>query len=182
MHTNLFTILCFSCQGKSRDIVYQRICLFLWLIFAQHGLFWNSTHCLLSPFTLDWSRNLWHNLMWDMVVNNISYPIYPLSTRTEKGYITKMIPFFFCSVYISFSLYAPISLDECHAWFHLQAAGQGVRSTEQATIIKWKQILSIVGFEPTPGRVSILLVHHHNQIPRSRLYCYEWGNWMPVNM
>ena len=39
MHTNLFKILCFSCQGKSRDIVYQRICLFLWLIFAQHGLF-----------------------------------------------------------------------------------------------------------------------------------------------
>ena len=38
MHTNLFKILCFSCQGKSRVIVYQRICLFLWLIFAQHGL------------------------------------------------------------------------------------------------------------------------------------------------
>ena len=35
-----------------------------------------------------------------MAVNNISYPIYPLSTRTEKGYITKLIPFFFCSVYI----------------------------------------------------------------------------------
>ena len=39
MHTNLLKILWFSCQGKSRDIVYQRICLFLWLIFAQHGLF-----------------------------------------------------------------------------------------------------------------------------------------------
>ena len=39
MHTNLFKILCFSCQGKSREIVYQHICLFLWLIFAQHGLF-----------------------------------------------------------------------------------------------------------------------------------------------
>ena len=62
--------------------------------------FWNSTHCLLSPFTLDWSRNLWHNPMWNIAVNNISYPIYPLSTRTEKGYITKMIPFFFCSVYL----------------------------------------------------------------------------------
>ena len=62
--------------------------------------FWNSTHCTLSPFTLDWSRNLWHNPMWNMAVNNISYPIYPLLTRTEKGYITKMIPFFFCSVYL----------------------------------------------------------------------------------
>ena len=54
--------------------------------------FWNSTHCLLNPFTLDWSRNLWHNPMWNMAVNNISYSLYP--------YITKMIPFFFCSVYV----------------------------------------------------------------------------------
>ena len=61
--------------------------------------FWNSTHCLLSPFALDWSRNLLHNPMWNMAVSNISYPIYQLSTRTEKGYTTKMIPFFFCSVY-----------------------------------------------------------------------------------
>ena len=35
-----------------------------------------------------------------MAVKNISYPIYPISTRTEKGYITKSIPFFFCSVYV----------------------------------------------------------------------------------
>ena len=35
-----------------------------------------------------------------MAVNSISYPIYPLSTRIEKGYITKAIPFFFVQ-YIS---------------------------------------------------------------------------------
>ena len=39
MHTTFFNILCFSCQGKSRDIVYQRTCLFSWLIFVKHGLF-----------------------------------------------------------------------------------------------------------------------------------------------
>ena len=45
MHTNLFNILCVSppfclnCQGKRRDIVYRRKCLFLWLISAKHGLF-----------------------------------------------------------------------------------------------------------------------------------------------
>ena len=89
----------FSCQGKSREIVYQRICLFLWLNIRPARTFWNSTHCLVSPFTLDWSQNLWRNTMWNMAVNNISYHIYPLSTKTEKGYITKMIPFFFCSVY-----------------------------------------------------------------------------------
>ena len=39
MHTNFFNILCFFCQGKSRDIVYQNTCLFSWLIFAKRGLF-----------------------------------------------------------------------------------------------------------------------------------------------
>ena len=34
-----FCILCFSCQGKSRDIVYQVTCLLSWLIFAEPGLF-----------------------------------------------------------------------------------------------------------------------------------------------
>ena len=36
---------------------------------------------------------------WNMAVFNISYPINPLSARIEKEYITKIIPFFFCSVY-----------------------------------------------------------------------------------
>ena len=39
MNTNLFNILWFSCQGKSRDIIYQSSCLFSWWIFVQHGLF-----------------------------------------------------------------------------------------------------------------------------------------------
>ena len=46
--------------------------------------FWNSTRCLLSPFTLDWSRNLWHNPMWNMAVNNISYPMYPIQRELRK--------------------------------------------------------------------------------------------------
>ena len=35
-----------------------------------------------------------------MAANNISYPIYPLPTRIEKGYTTKIIPFFFSVQYI----------------------------------------------------------------------------------
>ena len=85
--------------------------------------FWNSTHCLLSPFTLDWSRNLWHNPMWNMAVNNISYLIYPLSTRTEKGHITKMIPFFFCSVYIKYALASPLLL---LTWIYFYRSGGAV--------------------------------------------------------
>ena len=33
--------------------------------------FWNSTHCLIIPFTLDWSYNLLNDPMWYMAVNNI---------------------------------------------------------------------------------------------------------------
>ena len=67
------------------------------------GTFWISTHYPLSRFTLDWSRNLLHDPMWNMAVNNISYPIYmyPLKTNTEKNYITKIIPFFLYSVYMT---------------------------------------------------------------------------------
>ena len=43
--------------------------------------------------------------MWNIAVNNISYSIYPLSTRTEKGYITKMIPFFFVQYIYIYSIY-----------------------------------------------------------------------------
>ena len=32
---------------------------------------------------------------------------------------------------IFLSLYAPITSDECHAWFHLNAASPSVRNTEQ---------------------------------------------------
>ena len=80
MHTNLFKILCFSYQGESRDIVYQRICLFLWLIFAQHGLLEIQLTVYSALSRLTDLGNVWHNLMWNMAVNNISYPIYPLST------------------------------------------------------------------------------------------------------
>ena len=99
MNTTLFNILWFSCQGTSRDIVYQTLVLIFVVSIRPARTLWNSTHSLLSPFTLDWSRNLLHNPMQNMAVNNISYIIYPLSTRIEKGYTNKMIPFFFCSVY-----------------------------------------------------------------------------------
>ena len=37
---------------------------------------------------------------------------------------------------LSFSLYAPITWDECHAWFHLNAASPAARNTEQVNITK----------------------------------------------
>ena len=37
---------------------------------------------------------------------------------------------------IFLSLYAPITSDECHAWFHLNAASPAVRNAEQVNITK----------------------------------------------
>ena len=37
---------------------------------------------------------------------------------------------------IFLSLYAPITSDECHAWFHLNAASPAARNTEQVSITK----------------------------------------------
>ena len=37
---------------------------------------------------------------------------------------------------LSFSLHAPITSDECHAWFHLNAASPAARKTEQVNITK----------------------------------------------
>ena len=37
---------------------------------------------------------------------------------------------------IFLSLYAPITSDECHAWFHLNAASLAARNTEQVNITK----------------------------------------------
>ena len=37
---------------------------------------------------------------------------------------------------LSFSLYAPITSDECHARFHLNAASTAARNTEQVNITK----------------------------------------------
>ena len=47
------------------------------------------------------------------------------------------LKFYFTAFKIIFlSLYAPITLDECHAWFHLNAASPAARNTEQANITK----------------------------------------------
>ena len=45
--------------------------------------------------------------------------------------------FYFASFKIIFlSLYAPITSDECHARFHLNAASPAARNTEQVNITK----------------------------------------------
>ena len=40
-----------------------------------------------------------------------------------------------------FSLYAPITSNECQVWFHLYWVSRAVRSTEQAKNTKWKIVV-----------------------------------------
>ena len=40
----------------------------------------------------------------------------------------------FKSIFVS--VYAPITSDECHAWFHLNAASPAARNAEQVNITK----------------------------------------------
>ena len=70
-----------------------------------------------------------------------------VSEHTFKRFTSRLLK-------ISFSLYATITSDECHAWFHLNAASPAARNTEQVNITK--QILPTVGFEPqTPHGLQI---------------------------
>ena len=48
---------------------------------------------------------------------------------------------------IFLSLYEPITSDECHAWFHLNAVSPATFQ-ERGTSEHYKKFLSMVGFEP----------------------------------
>ena len=100
MHTNLFKILCFSCQEKSRDIVYQLICLSLWLIFAQHGLFeiHLSVYSALSRLTDLGIYDITRCGIWLLTIFHIPYIHFQ---RELKKLHHQNDTFFFCSVYFS---------------------------------------------------------------------------------
>ena len=72
---------------------------------------------------------------------------------------------------LPFSLYAPITSDECHAWVYLYAASPGARNTEQAKIPKWK-ILVHVRIRTLTGMVTSLQVHRLNHTAK-KIDCYK---------
>ena len=116
LHSNeyeSFNILWFSCKEKVEISSMKALANFRDIPPAR--TFWNYTHCLLSPFTLDWSRNLLHYPMWNMTDNNISYPTYPFSRRIEKSYTIKIIPFFCCLVYSWMSTSIFFKYDNSHS-------------------------------------------------------------------
>ena len=61
-----------------------------------------------------------------------------------------------------------ILLGVCHGWFHLYRLSQAVRNMKQATITKWKKILSTVGFDPTT----------FHWLARHDSYCSTDPKWM----
>ena len=103
INTYLLNILWFSCQGKSRYIIYQRTCWFLWLIFAQHGLFGIllTVYSSLSRLTDNGIYYITRCGIRLLTIFHIPYIIlHVLSTKIEKSYTAKIMPFFFFVQYM----------------------------------------------------------------------------------
>ena len=90
---------CFFCQGKSRDIVYQRIWLFLWLIFAQHGLFFKiklTVYSALSRFTDLGINDITRCGIWLLTIFHIPYIHFQRELRkvtSPKWYISFFVQY-----------------------------------------------------------------------------------------
>ena len=78
---------------------------------------------------------------------------------------------------LSFSLCAPITSDECHAWFHLNAASRATRNTEQVKII-FKNL--VYGRIRTQHSTAYMLqAHRLNHAATTRLI---WRKELNVNL
>ena len=87
-------------------------------------------------------------------------------------------------------LYAPITLDECHAWFHLYGLCQAVRNGKRAknsnenillSQINWSVVMTFVpktGPCPSPmrlGRAVFDVDSAHFSFPLPQQFCRTWG-------
>ena len=100
--------------------------------------------------------------MWYMYVYHFKASVHSFQRFTSPPFLK-----------LSFSLYAPITSDECPAWFHFNAASPAARNTEQVNKTK---IFFIVGFEPSHGKETSLHVHRLNRSANSRLLWMKKSN------
>ena len=75
-------------------------------------------------------------------------PLFKASAHSLKHFTSRSF------LKISLSLYTPITSDECHAWFHLNAASPAERDTEQVIITK-----NLV-HDDTAFRLQVDRLHH----------------------
>ena len=109
MHMNLFKILCFSCPGKSRDIVFQRRCLFLWLISAQHGLFeiQLTVYSALSRLTDFGIYDITRCGIWLLTIFHIPYIHFQRELRkvtSPKWYLSFFVQYIYPTLWLSHTL------------------------------------------------------------------------------
>ena len=102
MNTNLFNILWFSCQGKSRDIVHQSNCLFWWWIFVQHGLF----GILLTAYSV-LSRLTNHGIYFITRCGLWMLTIFHISDIHLQRELRKVTPQKLYLSFLLFSIYTP---------------------------------------------------------------------------
>ena len=116
MHTNLFKILWFSCQGKSRDIAYLRICLLKWLIFAQHWLFkiQLTVYSALSRLTDLGIYDITRSGIWLLTIFHIPYIHFQRELRkvtSPKWYLSFFVQYIWCVV--SWPIPLILSVEHC---------------------------------------------------------------------
>ena len=70
-----------------------------------------------------------HGWAWVIVLGKRKRKEFKASALSFKRFTSRLLK-------LSFSLYAHITSDECHAWFHLTAASPAARITEQVNITK----------------------------------------------
>ena len=79
------------------------------------------------------------NMKLKLVRTNLNYRLHVLGTSTTANFLSN-----------DNSLYASITSDECHAWFHLYGTSRPARSTSKATKYKMKNSCSPWDSNPQP--------------------------------
>ena len=100
--------------------------------------------------------NPYGRLIWTKIKFCIIISFFCPLEATGKSFKSIISPPF---LKLSFSLHTPIISDECHVWFHSNAASPAARNTEQVNMTK---IAFIVGFDPSNGKETTLYVHRLN--------------------
>ena len=109
MKRNLFNFLWFSCQGKSRDMVYQRTCWSSWLISVQHGFYGIrlTTYSALSRLTDHRIYYITRCGIWLLIIFHIPYIHFQRELRKvtpPKLYLSFFVQYIYACLLIAFTL------------------------------------------------------------------------------
>ena len=164
-----FKIFCFSYQGKSRDIVYQRICLFWCIIFAQYGRFeiQLTVYSALSLLTDLGIYYITRCVIWLLTIFHIPYIHFQRELRkvtSPKLYLSFLL-FSICLCSCRYSTYTSICV-------HLPVGGNYLVFLA-LTFKYWKYCRDIFYLLITWMKLIILLLLYPTKISTLRHMCHR---------